>query len=54
MEPENMSRQQLEARLVELNKKIAEYPHWGAVLTAWEEERRGVERALRQLDDGPR
>jgi len=50
MKLENMSRQQLEKRLAELDEKIANYPRWGAVLTAWDEERQGIERALRRLD----
>lgn len=53
MSIDNQSRQQLEKRLAELNEKIANYPRWGAVLTAWNEERRGVEAAIRRLDNGP-
>jgi hypothetical protein len=39
-------RPKLEARLKELDAKIAAHPHWGAVLTAMEEERRGILAAL--------
>jgi hypothetical protein len=39
-------REKLEARLKELDAKIAAHPHWGAVLTAMEEERRGILAAL--------
>jgi hypothetical protein len=42
-------RQRLEKRLAELEDNIAGYPHWGAVLTAWDEERRGIMSALRNL-----
>lgn len=36
----------LRARLRVLDARIAEYPFWGAALTAMDEERRGVRRAL--------
>lgn len=35
-----------EARLAYLERKIAAYPHWGAALTAMDEEARGLRRAI--------
>jgi hypothetical protein len=52
MSIDNESRQQLERRLAEIEEKIANYPHWGAVLTAWDEDRRGIMSALRRMGDG--
>lgn len=53
MLPENMSRQQLEARILELNMQIAAATSWGAALAAMDEERTELVRALRRLNDGP-
>ena len=40
------SKEEAEARLAWLEKEIASYPHWGAALTAMDEERRSLKRAL--------
>lgn len=40
MEPERMSRQQIEERIEVINQRIARAPHWGALLTALDEERK--------------
>jgi hypothetical protein len=51
-----MTKKEMRARLRELEKKIREYPYWGAArefpywgvaLTAMDEERRWLKRALR-------
>lgn len=39
-------RAELEKRLAEVNARISAYPYWGAALTALDEERRGLERAI--------
>lgn len=44
------TREELQARLAELDEKIANYPHCGAALTAMDEERRGIMRALAALE----
>lgn len=43
---------ELKARLAELDAQIDEYPHWGAALTAWDEERQAILRALKRIGDG--
>lgn len=40
-------REKLQARLAEVEKRIAEYPCWGAALTALDEERRELKRAIK-------
>ena len=37
-----MTLQEAKARLRYLDRKIAEYPHWGAALTAMDEERKAL------------
>ncbi len=37
---------QMRARIRELDKQIADYPYWGAVLTAWNEERSALKHNL--------
>jgi hypothetical protein len=46
-----MTREQMLARVRELDAKIAAYPHWGAALTAMDEERRGLIQALERQED---
>ena len=41
-----MSNATLIERLAEVNRQIAEYPYWGAALTALSEEQRGLEREI--------
>lgn len=48
-----MNRQLTVCRIAELNAAIAKTKQWGAALTAMEEERRGLERRLRWLANGP-
>lgn len=47
-----MSRAQMWARVAEINEKIASAKQWGALLTALNEERDGLMRALRQMPVG--
>lgn len=37
-------------RIGELEEKIANYPYWGAVLTAWSEEIRRLEQGVKALE----
>lgn len=41
-------REKMEIRLRIIEKQIAEYPYWGGALTALDEERRGLKRAIEQ------
>jgi hypothetical protein len=36
-------------KIADLDAKIEAYPYWGAVLTVWDEERRGLKRSLHEL-----
>lgn len=49
-----VGRQQIEARIAEINERIAATTQWGALLTALSEERRGLTRALLDFDNRPR
>jgi len=46
---ETMTIEQIEARIAYLDKEIAEYPYWGAALSAMDEERQGLLRRLADL-----
>lgn len=48
MDSYEMSRAQMRKRVEEINKQIAAARQWGASLTALNEERNGLMRALRQ------
>lgn len=52
MDSHEMSREQMWARVAEINEKIASARQWGALLTALNEERNGLMRALRQMPAG--
>lgn len=45
-----MSRDQLEARLAEINERIARATAWGALLTVLSEERKDIEQELCRID----
>lgn len=47
-----MTTDERKARATELDRRIAEYPYWGAALSAMDEERRGLWQVLR-VDLGP-
>lgn len=46
-----MTREQMLARVRELDEQIAAYPHWGAALTAMDEERRGLIHMLERQEE---
>ena len=47
MELRDMSDEELKAELAAYNKKIKEYPYWGAALAAYDEYRRGIIRVMK-------
>lgn len=42
-----MTLKEMKARLAYLEKEIADYPYWGAALTAMDEERRGLKQGIK-------
>ena len=48
---ESMTTDQQRMRLAWLEREIAEYPYWGAALTAMDEERSGLQRSLADDED---
>lgn len=45
-----MTREEMQARVEELDKLISECPHWGAALSAYDEERGELKRALYRIE----
>jgi len=41
-----MTKEEMKDRIAELDTLIAEYPYWGAALTAYDEERNALQRNL--------